>query len=112
MSAASSLIFEVEASRAADLALARVSPGGGAEILWRRRVAAGPTPVTIDGRPAAYPLSEFVGPQRFVLIASEEPLDDARAHGAAAALAPPHGLASDAPELDGLSIDVVDLSVR
>ncbi len=112
VSASSSLIFEVEAGRAADLALARVSPGGAAEIVWRQRVAAGPTQVAVDGRPAAYPLSGLAGAHRFVLIASDAELDDAHARSAAAALAPPRGLADDAPELDGLSLDVVDVSVH
>jgi hypothetical protein len=112
VSATSSLIFEVEASRAAAVAIARVSPGAAPELLWRSHVAAGATQVTVDGRPAAYPLSGLAGPHRFVLIASERPIDEARAGAAAAALAPPHALTAEAPELDGLSLDVVDISVR
>lgn len=109
---ASSLVFEVETGRAAQLALVRVSPGGGSEILWRSGVGAGRTQVTVSGRPAAYPLATLTGSQRFVLIASDAALDDARAMSAGAALAPPAGVAGDAAALDGLSLDVVDVSVQ
>jgi len=107
-----SLMFEVEASRPADVAVARVGAGGEVELLWRRRVNAGRTDVTLDGRPAAYPLSALGGRHRFVLLASDRPLPQPRASEAAAVLAPPGGLSAEAPELDGLSIDVVELTVR
>lgn len=111
LSSSSSLIFEVEASRGAWVSLARVSANG-AEILWRSRVAAGRAQVSVGGRPAGYPLDGLVGPQRFVLIASHGPVEDARAREAAAALAPPFAISADAPALDGLSLDVVDISVH
>lgn len=112
VSASSSLVFEVEVGRAADLVLLRVAPDGGAELMWRSRVAGGSAQVMLGGRPAAYPLSGVSGPQRFVLVASERPISDARAIAAAAALAPPSIPSADAPALDGLSLDVVDVSVR
>jgi hypothetical protein len=111
LSASSSLLFQVEASRGACVTLARVSSGG-AELLWRSRVSAGRTQVSVGGRPAGYPLAKLTGPQRFVLIASDAPLEDSRAREAAAALAPPSAPSADAPALDGLSLDVVDISVR
>jgi hypothetical protein len=107
----SSLLFEVEAARAAHLALARVSPGG-TELIWHRRVDGGRTQVAVDGRPAAYPLTGLSGVQRFVLVASEANLDDLRVEQAARALAPPAGISVDASELDGLSLDVIELFVR
>lgn len=110
--ATSSLLFEVEASRAAHVAIARVSPGGSAELIWLRRVEGGRTQVAVDGGPAAYPLSALRGPQRFVLVASEAQLDEPRLLNAARALAPPGAIRGDAPALDGLSLDVADLLVR
>lgn len=107
----SSLLFEVEASRAAHLALARVSPDG-TELIWHRRVVGGRTQVAVDGKPAAYPLAGLAGTQRFVLVASEGRLDDRRVQQAARALAPPAGISAEAAELDGLSLDVVELFVR
>lgn len=112
VSATSNLVFEVEAARAADLALVRVASGGGAELVWRSRVAGGRAQVMVGGRPAAYPLAAISGAQRFVLIASDSPIDDARALAAAAALAPPARLSADAPALDGLSLDAIDVLVR
>ncbi len=109
--AGSSLLFEVEAARAADLALARVSPDGTTEVIWRRRVEGGRTQVEVRGRPAAYPLTGLSGPQRFVLVASESGLDELRAQHAARALAPPGRISGDSPELEGLSLDVVEISV-
>lgn len=109
---ASSLLFEVEASRAANLVLARVSPDGTSELIWHRRVAGGRTQVGLNGRPAAYPLAGLTGAQRFVLVASEMELDDLRVRQAVRALAPPSRISPDAPELDGLSLDVVEVPVR
>lgn len=108
----SSLLFEVESARPAVAGIARVSPAGNVEVIWRQRVSAGRTQVTIDGRPAAYPLGVLSGPHRFVLVASQSALDDARLEGAATALAPPKPPSGDAPSLDGLSLDVVDVYVR
>jgi hypothetical protein len=108
----SSLAFEIEAGRAAEAALVRVPERGAPEVLWRERVPQGRTSVSVDGRPAAYPVAELSGPQRFVLVASEEGIEDARAAQAAAALAPPARIAPDAPGLDGLSLDVVEVIVR
>ncbi len=109
---ASSLAFEIEAGRAAEAALVRVPARGAPEVLWRERVVQGRTPVSTEGQPAAYPVADLSGPQRFVLLASEERLDEGRAARAAAALAPPARIAPDAPGLDGLSLDVVEVIVR
>ncbi len=110
--ASASLAFEIEAGRAADVALLRVPSRGAPEVLWRERVGAGHTAVSLGGRPAAYPVADLSGPQRFVLVASDGLLDQARAARAASALAPPGGIAPDAPGLDGLSFDVVEVTVR
>ncbi len=109
---ASSLAFEIEAGRAAEAALVRVPERGAPEVLWRERVQQGRTPVSLDGLPAAYPVADLSGPQRFVLVASEERIEEGRAARAAAALAPPGRVVPDAPGLDGLSLDVVEVIVR
>ncbi len=108
----SSLAFEIEAGRAAEAALVRVPERGAPEVLWHDRVLPGRTPVSVEGRPAAYPVADLSGPQRFVLVASEDRIEEARAERAAAALAPPARVAPDAPGLDGLSLDVVEVIVR
>ncbi|HSM92929.1 MAG TPA: hypothetical protein VLT47_08555 [Anaeromyxobacteraceae bacterium] len=107
-----SLLFEAETSRAAWLAIARVSADGSAEVVWRARSSGGRVQVGLGGRPAAYPLAGLAGPQRFVLVASEAPLDDLRVLKVGRSLAPPADLAADAPELSGLSLDVVELTVQ
>jgi hypothetical protein len=110
--AEASLLFEVEAARAAFAVIARVAPDGAAELIWRQRIEAGRTQVAVGGKPAAYPLSGLHGAQRFILVASDASLDDLRVLDAGRALAPPAGIGADDPALDGLSIDVVELSVR
>jgi hypothetical protein len=110
--AEASLLFEVETARVAFAAIARVAPDGEAELIWRQRIGAGRTQVAVGGKPAAYPLSGLHGPQRFILVASDAPLDDLRVLDAGRALAPPAGIGSEDPALSGLSMDVVELSVR
>lgn len=107
-----SLQFEVELGRSADVALVRVSAAGAPEPFFRQRLRAGRTSVTVGGSPAAYPLRELAGPQRFVAIAAEGPLDGERIARAAAVLAPPGRLVPELPGLDGLSLDVVEVTVR
>lgn len=112
VSPSAALQFEVEAMRPASIALVRVAARGAPEIFWAERVDVGRTSVSVAGRPAAYPLAELSGAQRFVLVASEERLDEGRAVAAAAALAPPVRSAPDLPALHGLSLDVVEVEVR
>jgi hypothetical protein len=109
---AASLQFEIESGRAAYVALLRVAAGGAPEVVWSERVGEGRSPVAVEGRPAAYPLADLAGPQRFVLVASGERLDGDRIARAAAALAPPARVRADLAGLDGLSIDVVEVEVR
>jgi hypothetical protein len=108
----SSLLFEVETGRPADVALLRVATGGGVELIWRSRVSGGRTQVTVGGKPAAFPLASLSGPQRFVLLAGNGGMEESRAVRAAAAVAPPNRIKPEAPSLDGLSVDVVELFVR
>lgn len=112
VSASSSLEFEIETGRAADVAIGRVPQHGNPDFFWHERVGAGRTQVTVRGRPAAYPLIDALGAQRFVVVASEDPLDDARLARVASALAPPARIAPDVPGLDGLSFDAVEVEVR
>ncbi len=112
VAAASSLQFEVELGRPAEVALVRVAPAGGPEVLFRERLQAGRTSVTIAGRPAAYPLGELSGPQRFAVVVAGEGLSPERITRAAEALAPPGQMRADLPGLDGLSLDAVDVMVR
>lgn len=109
---ATRLLFEVEAGQPANVALVRVSPAGETELVWRSHLATGRTQVTAGGRPAGYPLRGLAGSQRFVLVASDGPLEPSRATSAASALAPSAVPPVDAPALDGLSLDAIDVSVR
>lgn len=107
------LQFQIEAGREAHAVLVRVSPSGEGEVFWRGSVSAGaPLDVTVGGRPAAYPLEGLSGPQRFVLLASPEPPSPDRIAAAARALAPPGRVSPDRPDLEGLSFDVVEVTVR
>lgn len=110
--AAASLQFEIEAGRPAHAALVRVSSRGAPEPFWSERIGEGRSAVTLAGRPAAYPLAGLGGPQRFALLASDEPLDAGRVARAAAALAPPARMAAALPALEGLSLDIVEVWVR
>ena len=109
---AASLQFEVEAARPVQAALVRLSARGAPEPFWSERIGAGRSPVTLAGGPAAYPLAALEGPQRFVLVASEDGLDPVRVARAAAALAPPARVVAVPPGLEGLSLDIVEVEVR
>lgn len=109
VAAGASLQFEVESARAAHVALLRVSAGAAPEVIWKERVGEGRSVVAVEGRPAAYPLAELSGSQRFVLVASDRGLDAGGITRAAAALAPPAPVGA---QLDGLSVDVVEVQVR
>jgi len=107
------LQFQLEAGREAHAVLVRVSRSGEAEVFWRGSVSPGaPLEVAVEGRPAAYPLEGLSGPQRFVLLASPEPLSPDRIAAAARALAPPGRVSPDRPDLEGLSFDAVEVTVR
>lgn len=107
------LQFQIEAGRQAHAALVRVSPSGDGEVFWIGIVAPGaPLEVTAEGRPAVYPLGSLSGLQRIVLLASPEPLAPDRIAAAARALAPPGRVTPDRPGLEGLSFDVVEVTVR
>lgn len=110
--AGASLQFEVESGRSAQAALVRVPAHGEPELFWSERVGPGRSTVTVAGRPAAYPLADLAGSQRFVLVVSEERLEPDRIARAAAALAPPVRVTAELPGLDGLSLDVVEVEVR
>ena len=112
VAAGASLQFEIESARAAHVALLRVAAGAAPEVVWTERVGEGRSPVALEGRPAAYPLAELAGPQRFVLLASDRGLDANRLARAAAALAPPVRVRAELAGLEGLSLDVVEVEVR
>jgi hypothetical protein len=106
------LLFEVTADRSADVVLARVPPSGAAEIVWRSRIASGRTVLTMGGKAAAYPLAGLSGQQRFAVIAAEGGLDDARVARVTSALALTEALGDGASASAGISVDVLDISVR
>lgn len=112
VSASSSLEFEIETGSAADVAIGRVPQHGKPDFFWHERVGAGRAQATVRGHPAAYPLIDALGAQRFVAVASEDPLDDARLARVASALAASAGIAPNVPGLDGLSFDAVEVEVR
>jgi hypothetical protein len=108
-----SLLFRVEVSKAADVALVRIGPSGEPDAFFHERFeAAGQRDVTSGDRPAAYRLEDLAGQQRFVLVASPRPLSAERIAAAALALKPPDKLSAEAPALDGLSLDVVEVTVK
>lgn len=109
----SALEFQVEMARSGYATLVRVGPGGDMDLFWQDRLAqAGSIEVSLGGRPAAYPLAGLSGRQRILLLASPEPLTRERVAAAARALAPPARLSPESPALEGLSIDVVEVTVR
>lgn len=113
LDALSALQFRVELARPGYAALVRAGPAGELDLFWEERLAqAGSAEVSLGGRPAAYPLAGLSGRQRILLLASPEPLTRERVTAAARALAPPARLSPDAPALEGLSIDVVEVTVR
>ncbi len=112
VSAAASLQFEIETGRAAEVAVLRVPARGPVDLFFQGRVGPGRTLLTVGGRPAAYPLLGALGAQRFVLLAGDEGLSPDRIARAASGLAPPARVSPDAPGLEGLSVDVVDMEVR
>jgi hypothetical protein len=83
VAAAASLQFQVELGRPAHVLLARVGSGGAPEVFFSARLEAGRHGVSLAGRPAAYPLAELSGVQRFLALASPAPLDPADAARAA-----------------------------
>jgi hypothetical protein len=112
VASSSALQVRVELGGPADLAVARIGPAGTVELIWHERVAgAGSVELTVDGRAAAYPLAGLSGSHRFVTVASAEPLSGSRLEAAVRALsrAP---LGAQAPELRGISADVLEITVR
>jgi hypothetical protein len=109
--ASASLQLEVETGGPASVAVLRVAPGAAPELVWHERLPGGSAPVSVDGHPAAYPLAGLSGAQRFVAVASEEPLGPERLAEAAAARIAPEvaGRETLAPEV---SLDVVEVEVR
>ena len=106
-----SLAFRVEVGRPAYVALLRVA-GGDTEVVWQQHVARpGAVDVSEDGRPAAYPLRGLAGTQRFVLVASEQPIAQ---EDLAAAVRATKGssAASEDPRFRVMTLDVVEVTVR
>jgi hypothetical protein len=106
------LRFELTLAHDADVALVRVGTAGQPEVFYRDTLKAGSTLVSVEGKPAAYPLAGLEGPQRFVAVASPSWIDDTRAADAAAVLAPPARISGASPRLEGLTLDVVEVTVR
>lgn len=105
--ATASLQFQVDLGRSAEVLLARVPSGGGQDVFFRARLPAGRSAVTVSGQPAAYPLSSLAGPQRFLALASEAPIDPAEVVRAAA-----HAAGARPEDGPAISLDVVEVQVR
>lgn len=105
--AEASLQFQVELGRPAEAILLRVGAGGTYEVFFKARLPAGRSAVSLAGRPAAYPLAALAGPQRFLALASERPIDPADV-GRAAAL----GLGARLGEGQVISLDQVEVRVQ
>jgi hypothetical protein len=110
--AAASLQFEVELGRPAHVLLARVGAGGAPEVFLSTSFGAGRHVVSLDGRPAAYPLAALSGPQRFLALASEAPLGPADAARAVGRGATAPGLGPGREEGPAISLDEVEVRVR
>jgi hypothetical protein len=105
------LQFEIDVDRPADVALVRVPARGAPELVLHERLGAGRTAVSVDGRPAVFPLDGLSGPQRFVVIAAEGGLDPARVEDVSRSLAPPGPMRRETGGLEGLSLDAVEVTV-
>ena len=106
-----SLAFRVEVGRPAYLALLRVGASE-SEVVWRHHAnASGSLDVSESGRPAAYPLKGLAGTQRFVLVASENPIAEEDLAGAARA-AKGASASRDDPRMQIMTLDVVEVTVR
>lgn len=107
------LQLRVDVGGMADLALARVGPAGEVDVFWHERVAtAGPVQPSMAGRPAAYSLADLAGPQRFIVLASPEPIPPGRVATAARELSPPARIAGQNPALGDASADILEITVR
>jgi hypothetical protein len=103
--AEASLQFQVELGREAEVVLARAA-GGSAEPFFHARLPAGRTVVSVSGQPAAYPLAHLAGPQRFLALAGEQPIEPADVDRAA------RGAAAGAGPGPPISLDVIEVNVR
>jgi hypothetical protein len=104
--AAASLQFQVELGRAAEVLLLRADAAGNPEVFYRAHLPAGRTEVAVAGQPAAYPLATLAGPQRFLALASDAPIDPADVARAA------RGAAARSDEPQPISLDLVEVKVR
>jgi hypothetical protein len=103
-----SLLFRVEASGPAQLALLRVGPDG-SEVLWEGSATrAGAIDVEVGGHPAAYPLHGLAGRQRFGLLAAPS-LDPQTLQAARRVLSGSEAAGAPSP---AVSLDVVEVTVR
>jgi hypothetical protein len=102
-----SLLFRVEVSGPARMALLRLDPEG--EVIWEGRAErAGAIDVEIGGRPAAYPLRGLAGRQRFALLAAPT-LDAETLEAARRALSGSGSASAPGP---AISLDLVEVTVR
>jgi hypothetical protein len=103
--AAASLQFQVELGREAEVVLAH-DVGGRSEPFFRARLPAGRSVVTVAGQPAAFPLARLSGPQRFLALASEQPIEPGDvARAVAGTPAPPQAT-------QPISLDQVEVIVK
>jgi hypothetical protein len=105
-----SLLFRIEVGAPAYVALVRVG-GSDREVVFQGHAdRPGAMDVSVNGRPAAYPLHGLSGPQRFVLVAGTRPIEER--HLAEAARVIQGQAATREPRSPELSIDVVEITVR
>lgn len=102
-----SLQFQVELGRPAHVLMARFAGGAAPEVFFAARLEAGRHAVSIDGKPAAYPLASLAGAQRFLALASEAPLGPADAARAAA-----DGRSAGLEGGQPITLDEVEVRVR
>lgn len=106
-----SLLFQFDLAQPADVALVRLGPDGQGELVYHQRhEKPGTVDVSLGGRPAAYPLAELSGVQRFVLVAGPEPMSSQQALEAARTLQAGAAVGRGKPA--ALSSDLLEVKVE
>jgi hypothetical protein len=111
--ASAAVQLRVELGAPADLAIARLGPGGDVDLFWHERAgAAGAVTVTASGRPAAYPLNALSGRQRFVVVASAGRLAPEAIRRVVGQVTGDGRAIGAGPGGEELSLDVISVMVR
>jgi hypothetical protein len=105
VSAEASLQFQVELGREADVVLVR-SAAGTVEPFFHARLPAGRSVISVAGQPAAYPLHQLTGRQRFLALAGEQAVEPAAVDQAA------RGAMTGPGPGQPISLDAIEVQIR